>query len=162
MQILSNIVCYCTFSGKMILFCTIAQRTRFCKVHDDVDLNKGPRFSGSQIDPLHQISTTIFCSRYYATHTRGFGLEKWKQILILYLIPPVKYGGGSLMLWGYFTSTGLGALAKFNSIMNFDKYQDILAHHTKSTKKWLTDHNINILQLPSQSLDSNPIEHLWF
>ena len=31
------------------------------------------------------------------------------------------------MLWGYFASTGPGALVKVNDIMNFAKYQDILA-----------------------------------
>jgi hypothetical protein len=45
-------------------------------------------------------------------------------MLILYLMPTVKYGGGSLILWNYLASTGLGAL-KFKSIMHFTKYQDI-------------------------------------
>ena len=41
-------------------------------------------------------------------------------------IPTVKYGGGSLMLWGYFASTGPGALVKVNGIMEFTQNQDIL------------------------------------
>jgi hypothetical protein len=40
-------------------------------------------------------------------------------------IPTVKYGGGSLMLWGYFASTSSGALVKVNGIMHFTQYQDI-------------------------------------
>jgi hypothetical protein len=44
-----------------------------------------------------------------------------------YLIFTVKYGGESLMLWGYFASIGLEALVKVNGIMNFTMYQDILA-----------------------------------
>jgi hypothetical protein len=44
---------------------------------------------------------------------------------------PVKYDGGSLMLWGYFASTGPGALViKVSSIMNFTQYQDIFAKKT--------------------------------
>ena len=34
-------------------------------------------------------------------------------------IPTVKYVGGSLTLWGYFASTGPGALVKIKCIMNF-------------------------------------------
>jgi hypothetical protein len=41
-----------------------------------------------------------------------------------YLIPAVKYGGGSLMLLGFF---GPGALVKVNGIMNLTKYQDMVA-----------------------------------
>ena len=38
-----------------------------------------------------------------------------------HLIPIVKYGGGSLMLWGRFVAGGPGAL-KINGIMNSTKY----------------------------------------
>ena len=91
------------------------------------------------------------------------------------------------MLWGYFASTGPGALVQVNSIMNSTKYQDIFAknlvasarrlklgrkwifqqdhdpkHTSKSTKKCLINHKFNYLQLPSQCPDLNPIESLWF
>jgi hypothetical protein len=42
-------------------------------------------------------------------------------------IPTVKHGGGSLMLWGHFSSTGPGALVRVNGIRNFTQYQDIFA-----------------------------------
>jgi hypothetical protein len=80
-------------------------------------------------------------------------------------ISTLKYGG-SLMLWGYFASTGSGAL-KVNSIMNFTQYQDVFCqkpgclcqelifqqdhnpkHTSKSTKKWFIGHKI-ILQWPA-------------
>ena len=52
-------------------------------------------------------------------------------------IPPVKYGGGSLMLWGCFSSTGPGALVKVNSIMNFTQYQYIFDKNTVASARWV-------------------------
>jgi hypothetical protein len=58
----------------------------------------------------------------YDTKIEVFGhahqQSKEKCICRKYLIPTVKNGCGSLMLWGYFTSTHPGALVKVNGIMN--------------------------------------------
>ena len=48
--------------------------------------------------------------------------DVYKEKLIL---PTIKYGGGSLMLWGCFAASGSGAFVKINGIMNSTKYQDI-------------------------------------
>ena len=54
------------------------------------------------------------------------------------------------MLWGYFDSTVLGALIKVNGIINFNKYQDILANNLvafarrlKLGHKWVFLQDIN-------------------
>ena len=64
----------------------------------------------------------------------------------------MKYGGGSLMLWGRFAASGPGAL-KINEIMNFTKYQDISAKNLFASarkrrlgRRWTYNDSTNISQ----------------
>uniref|UniRef100_A0AAY5L5F5 Tc1-like transposase DDE domain-containing protein n=1 Tax=Esox lucius TaxID=8010 RepID=A0AAY5L5F5_ESOLU len=93
-------------------------------------------------------------------------------------IPTVKRGGGSIMLWGCFSSAGTGALVRVEGIMNSSKYQAILAQNLQASvrqlkmkRKFTFQHDndpkhtskskkINVLEWPSQSPDLNPIEDL--
>ena len=100
-------------------------------------------------------------------------------------IPTVKHGGGSIMLWGCFSSAGTGALVSMEGKMVGANYRKILdenllpsarklkfgrkfnfqhKHNPKHTAKapleWLRDKKINVLEWPSQSADLNPIKNL--
>uniref|UniRef100_A0A803JK91 Uncharacterized protein n=1 Tax=Xenopus tropicalis TaxID=8364 RepID=A0A803JK91_XENTR len=46
-------------------------------------------------------------------------------------IPTVKYGGGSIMLWGCFSSAGTGKLAVIGGTMNSTVYQKILKENVR-------------------------------
>ena len=46
--------------------------------------------------------------------------------------PTVKYGGGSIMLWGCFAEGGTGALHKIDSIMRKGHYVEILKQQLKT------------------------------
>ncbi len=99
------------------------------------------------------------------------------------IIPTVKYGGGSVMVWGCFAASGPGRLAVINGTMNSAVYQKILKdnvrpsvrdfklkrtwvlqqdndpkHTSKSTSEWLKKNKMKTLEWPSQSPDLNPIE----
>lgn len=109
-----------------------------------------------------------------------------EELLPKNLIPTVKYGGGSVMVWGCMSANGVGKLRFVETNMDRFVYLDILKsslqdsatmlglsgawyfqqdndprHTSHIVKEWLLYNVPKQLHSPPQSPDLNPIEHLW-
>ena len=98
-------------------------------------------------------------------------------------IPTVKFGGGSHMIWGCFSSKGTDELQVIHGRINGNIYTEILEkifrnlqllqdmvgiscdidpkHIAKLTKEWFENNSFSTLNWSRKSPDLNPIENSW-
>ena len=61
--------------------------------------------------------------------------ERWKNEC---LRPSVKHGGGSVLVWGCISASGVGDTVQIDGIMNAEKYRHVLIHHAIPSGKGLS------------------------
>ncbi len=101
-------------------------------------------------------------------------------------MPTVKHAGGSVMIWGCLSWYKVGKLVPIDGRIDATYYINILAENleesslqmgieddyifqqdndtkytAKKTKKYFSDHNINVLEWRPESPDLNPVKKLW-
>uniref|UniRef100_A0A8C4RKI3 Transposase Tc1-like domain-containing protein n=1 Tax=Erpetoichthys calabaricus TaxID=27687 RepID=A0A8C4RKI3_ERPCA len=91
----------------------------------------------------------------FGHNKKCFAWQKNTAFQEKHLLPTVKFGGGSIMLWCCVASSGTEALVKVEGQMNSTQYQQILQHNVQASVTKLKLHRGWIFQQ-----DNDP-KHSW-
>jgi len=94
------------------------------------------------------------CVSRYIWHKTNAAFQK-KNI-----IPTVKHGGGSVMVWGCFAASGPGRLAVIDGTMNSALYQKILKENVQPSVRDLKLKRTWVMQ-KGQWSEAHQQVHLW-
>jgi hypothetical protein len=77
------------------------------------------------------------------------------------IIPNVKHGRGSIIVWGCFVAVGTGALHKIDGIMREENYVNILKRHLKTSVRKLKLGRKRVFQVDNDPKHSSKVVAKW-